>query len=295
MHDVDQNLKGMKVLLVDDTPANIDVLKLTLGEQGLNISIAPSGEVALKVAAHSVPDLILLDIMMPGIDGFETCRRLKENDAMKAIPVIFISAKVEREDIEKIFEPFYTKKKMGRSGTGLGLAVVWGVVKDLNGYIDVKSADGKGTTFTLFFPVSREDSVPAEAKLSLDSLMGNGESVLVVDDVQEQRQIASGMLEILGYTTASVPSGEEAIEYVKNNRVDLLVLDMMMDPGIDGLDTYRKIIELRFDQKAIIASGFSDTDRVKEAQKLGAGSYVKKPYTIEKIGIAVKSELEKTV
>ena len=202
---------------------------------------------------------------------------------------------IPREDIEKIFEPFYTKKKMGRSGTGLGLAVVWGVVKDLNGYIDVKSADGKGTTFTLFFPVSREDSVPAEAKLSLDSLMGNGESVLVVDDVQEQRQIASGMLEILGYTTASVPSGQAAIEYVKNNRVDLLVLDMMMDPGIDGLDTYRKIIELRFDQKAIIASGFSDTDRVKEAQKLGAGSYVKKPYTIEKIGIAVKSELEKTV
>jgi len=130
MHDVDQNLKGMKVLLVDDTPANIDVLKLTLGEQGLNISIAPSGEVALKVAAHSVPDLILLDIMMPGIDGFETCRRLKENDAMKAIPVIFISAKVEREDIEKIYsvggvdyinKPFQREEVLSRVQTHLEL------------------------------------------------------------------------------------------------------------------------------------------------------------------------------
>ena len=66
---------------------------------------------------------------------------------------------------------------------------------------------------------------------------------------------------------------------------------MIMDPGIDGLDTYRQILELHPKQKAIIASGFSETNRVKEAQKLGAGQYVKKPYTLEKLGIAVKNEL----
>ena len=125
--------------------------------------------------------------------------------------------------------------------------------------------------------------------------MGRGESILVVDDVEEQRQIASGMLEALGYPTASVPSGEDAVEYVKENPVDLLVLDMIMDPGIDGLDTYKRIVELRPGQKAVIASGFSDTDRVKETQRLGAGPYVRKPYTIEKIGMAVKSELEKAI
>jgi len=202
---------------------------------------------------------------------------------------------IPRDDLEKIFEPFYTKKKMGRSGTGLGLAVVWGVVKDLNGYIDVQSTDGEGTTFTLYFPVSREDSVGFTSKLPLDNLMGEGESILVIDDVIEQRQIASGMLEALGYVPASVSSGEDAVEYIKNNPVDLLVLDMIMDPGMDGLDTYKKIIELRPGQKAIIASGFSDTHRVKEAQQLGAGSYVKKPYTMDKLGTAVKSELVKAV
>jgi len=202
---------------------------------------------------------------------------------------------ISPKDIEKIFEPFCTQKKMGRSGTGLGLAVVWGVVKDLNGYIDVKSTEGKGATFTLYFPITREDPVKAKSKLALEGLMGKGESILVIDDIEEQRQIASGMLEALGYATASVTSGEDAVEYIKTNPVDLLVLDMIMEPGIDGFDTYKRIIEIRPGQKAIIASGFSDTGRVKGTQILGAGSYVRKPYTIEKIGIAVKSELEKAI
>ncbi len=80
---------------------------------------------------------------------------------------------------------------------------------------------------------------------------------------------------------------------MKENSADLLVLDMIMAPGIDGLETYKRILEHHPGQKAIIASGFSETERVKETQKLGAGEYIKKPYTIEKIGLAVKSELEK--
>ena len=78
---------------------------------------------------------------------------------------------------------------------------------------------------------------------------------------------------------------------MKNNVADLLVLDMIMDPGIDGFDTYKKILELYPGQKAIIASGFSETDRVKAAQRLGAEKYIKKPYTLEKIGLAVKEAL----
>ena len=101
------------------------------------------------------------------------------------------------------------------------------------------------------------------------------------------------MLKALDYSVTSVSSGEKALEYLKNNSVDLLILDMIMDPGMDGLDTYRKIIELRPGQKAIIASGFSETTRVKEVQRLGGGAFIKKPYTLEKIGLAVKFELDK--
>jgi len=123
--------------------------------------------------------------------------------------------------------------------------------------------------------------------------MGKKESILAVDDVKEQRELAITLLTKLGYAVDTVSSGVEALEYLKEHRVDLIVLDMIMDPGIDGLDTYKKIIEVHPRQKAIIASGFSETDRVKEAQRLGAGQYIKKPYTLEKIGLAVKEELGK--
>jgi len=200
---------------------------------------------------------------------------------------------IPAEDIERIFEPFYTKKVMGRSGTGLGMTVVWGTVKDHNGYIDVQSTGGKGTTFILSFPVTRKEPARDETRLSIEDYMGRGEAILVVDDVEEQRKIASGMLKKLGYSVTTVSSGEEAVEYMKDHSADLLVLDMIMDPGIDGLETYKRILKLHPGQKAIIASGFSESKRVKQAQKLGAGTYVKKPYLMEQIGIAVKNELDR--
>ena len=196
------------------------------------------------------------------------------------------------EDLEKIFEPFYTKKVMGRSGTGLGMAVVWGTVKDHHGYINVTSKKGFGTVFELYFPVTREAVKTDTTPLVLEEYSGKGEKILLVDDVPEQREIASIILTKLGYRVEVVSSGEMAIEYLQTHSADLLILDMIMDPGIDGLDTYRKVLEFRPAQKAIIASGYSETDRVKETQRLGAERYVRKPYTIETIGLAVKKELE---
>ncbi|MGV8057922.1 MAG: PAS domain S-box protein [Smithellaceae bacterium] len=200
---------------------------------------------------------------------------------------------IPEQDLKRIFEPFYTKKIMGRSGTGLGLAVVWGTVKDHQGYIDVQSGEGKGTTFTLYFPVIREDVTAEAASISMLEYMGRGESILVVDDVRGQRDLAVAMLKKFSYTVTSVSSGEEALEYLKKNKVDLLVLDMIMEPGMDGLDTYKKVLEIHSQQKAIIVSGFSESDRVYNAQALGAGAYVKKPYVQETLGMAVKNELDR--
>ena len=120
--------------------------------------------------------------------------------------------------------------------------------------------------------------------------IGKYESILVVDDVEEQRQIASSILSQLGYSVKTVSCGEAAVDYLKKSSVDLLVLDMIMDPGMDGLETYKQVLSLHPHQKAVIASGYSETDRIKEAQRLGAGEYIKKPYTIEKISSTIKSE-----
>jgi CheY-like chemotaxis protein len=196
------------------------------------------------------------------------------------------------EDMEKLFEPFYTKKVMGKSGTGLGMAVVWGTVKDHKGYIDMQSVEGKGSAFTIYFPATKKE-LARDKSLLLEDYMGNGESILVIDDVKGQREIASEMLKTLGYSVTSVSSGEEAVDYMKDNSVDLLVLDMIMDPGIDGLETYKRILDMHPGQKAIIASGFSETENAKEAKRLGAGQYLRKPYTLDQVGIAVKIELEK--
>jgi PAS domain S-box-containing protein len=200
---------------------------------------------------------------------------------------------IPAENIGKIFEPFYTKKTMGRSGTGLGLAIVWGTVKDHNGYIDVQSRVDEGTTFKLYFPVTREELITPQQQAPLESYMGNGEAVLVVDDIAEQRDIAARLLTRLGYEVHAVSSGEEAVEYLRGNRADILVLDMIMAPGIDGLETYQRVLEINPQQKAIILSGFSATARVREAQRLGAGAYVKKPYIMEKIGVAIRDELNR--
>jgi DNA-binding NtrC family response regulator len=173
------------------------------------------------------------------------------------------------------------------------MAVVWGTIKDHKGYIDVSSIENEGSTFTIYLPVTRQEMPGGVAQFSIDKFRGKGESILVVDDIDDQREIASGILKMLGYKVFSVSDGDEAIRFLEKTSVDLLVLDMIMDPGIDGLDTYKKALEINPGQKAIIASGFSETDRVREAQNLGAGQYVKKPYTMEKLGIAVRAELQK--
>jgi signal transduction histidine kinase len=199
---------------------------------------------------------------------------------------------IAQEDVRRIFEPFFTKKSMGRSGTGRGMTVVWGTVKDHGGYLDVRSSEGHGTTFEVFLPISRRSSIQPEPRRTLEDLMGT-ERILVVDDLESQRSIAASMLTKLGYQVVGVESGEAAVEWSKGNQADLMILDMIMEPGIDGCETYQRILEIRSGQRAIIASGYAENDRVRAAQALGAGTYVRKPYTLERLAVAVRAELEK--
>jgi CheY-like chemotaxis protein len=180
-----------------------------------------------------------------------------------------------------------------RSGTGLGLAVVYSTIKDHKGYIDVKSAAGEGTTISLYFYPTVEEAMVTEQELPVEQYNGKGERILVVDDLKEQRAIVESILVKLGYSPLSVGSGEEAVEYCREHAIDLIILDMIMDPGIDGLETYRRIAAIRPGQKAIITSGFTETARVLAMQELGAGAFVKKPYSIERLGLAIKEELQR--
>ncbi|UCC79863.1 MAG: PAS domain S-box protein [Candidatus Zixiibacteriota bacterium] len=195
---------------------------------------------------------------------------------------------IEKNDMKHIFEPFYSKKKMGRSGSGLGLSIVYGIVKDHNGYIDVKSEVDKGSDFVVYLPLV-ETASKAEDRKVID-IRGN-EKILVVDDMEEQRELAATILTSMGYNIITAVNGREAVEYLKTHRVDLVVLDMIMEEDFDGLDTYEEIIKIHPGQKAIIASGFSETDRVREAEKLGVARYIRKPYNMQILGKAIREIL----
>lgn len=192
--------------------------------------------------------------------------------------------------IPHIFEPFYTKKIMGKSGTGLGLSVVWNTVQDHNGSIHVESNE-TGTTFILHFPVSRCELAAELEEQFTDTIQGDGEHILVVDDESQQRDICQQMLAALNYRVDTVKSGEDALAYLSTKTADLLVLDMIMEPGLDGLETYEQAIVKHPGQKAIIVSGYSQSANVAKVQDLGAGKFIRKPYSLHQLGQAVKETL----
>jgi PAS domain S-box-containing protein len=276
-----------------DVHFQADLREDLLNISGSSVHLSKTVMNLISNAAEAMPEGGLVRISTSNcyldkpIQGYDA---IKEGDYV-VLSISDTGVGISREDLARIFEPFYTKKVMGRSGTGLGMSVVWATVKDHSGYIRAESTVGKGTTFDLYFP-STAESLPRKARVSpVDSYKGT-ETVLVVDDVKEQRELACDMLSRLGYTVTAVSCGEEAVEYLKTKSVDLLILDMIMDPGIDGLETFKRVIELRPRQKAIVASGFSETGRVREALHLGAGAYVPKPYTLEKLASAVRSALD---
>jgi signal transduction histidine kinase len=232
--------------------------------------------------------------------GLRRCQLKEAYSGYETIPpgdyivlsVADTGAGIATKDQEHIFEPFYTKKKMGCSGTGLGLAVVWGTVRDHNGYIDLRTSEKAGTQFDIYFQdtgikcITRPEEEGAQAPAGTSI-----QRILVVDDVAEQREIAVEMLKALGYAAAAVESGEAALSDLEQHPADLLILDMKMDPGIDGLETYRRSLAINPRQKAIIASGFSETERVQEALALGAAQFLNKPYRMLHLAEAVKAAL----
>lgn len=195
------------------------------------------------------------------------------------------------EDLPHIFEPFYTKKKMGRSGTGLGMTIIWHTVKDMGGFVDVASVPGQGTAFRLYLPEAEPPPETAHPQLPETFPRGSGEKVLVVEDMDDQRALVHAVLSDLGYRVTSAGSGAEALQLAAGQDFDLLVLDMRLEDGIDGPQVYQEIVKRRPGQKAVIVSGDVSADRVAVAQTLGISHFIAKPYALEKLAKTVHAVL----
>ncbi|NCC49870.1 MAG: hybrid sensor histidine kinase/response regulator [Spartobacteria bacterium] len=205
---------------------------------------------------------------------------------------------MDMRDRTRVFEPFYSPRvsEGKRKTSGLALTLVYRVVKDHNGYIKVSSSPEQGNSFTLYFPPATLGNLIKQDTQIIE--FGSGETILIVDDYEEQRKVAGTLLDTMGYKVLSAASGQEAVRIFEEMRpeegshpIDLVVLDMILADDFDGLETFKRIIEINPGQKAIIVSGFAETDRIVAVRKLGAGSYIQKPYTLEELGKAVRKEL----
>ena len=197
---------------------------------------------------------------------------------------------ISKEDTECIFDPFYTTKVMGKSGTGLGLAIVWNIVQDHDGWIEVK--DNKpGALFEIYLPATHELVCPLQDCQTAESLQGNGETILLIDDQFEQNEIIEKALKKMGYVTYSVTSGEEGIAFIKSKSVDLVLLDMMMGEGLNGRETFERILQIQPQQKAIVISGYAKNTEILKAKDLGIADFIEKPVTMSKIGVAIRQSL----
>jgi len=240
-------------------------------------AITGTGEITLSTTNTTLSD--------QSADDVEPCKYV-------VLSVSDSGTGIAEADQDHIFEPFYSRKKMGRSGTGLGLTVVWSTMQDHNGKVTIESTEA-GTTFHLYFPVDTGELPGHSVEPAQTIAMGHGESILVVDDEPLLRDIACQILTTAGYSPTAVATGEEALEYLEQHSADLILLDMQMDPGINGYQTYQKIIKIHPGQKAIIASGFSESDDVRLARALGVGNFIKKPYTASQLSHIVAKELLK--
>jgi CheY-like chemotaxis protein len=205
---------------------------------------------------------------------------------------------ITRELLGRLFEPFVTTKRLsGTSGSGLGLAVVHGVVKEHGGFIDVQTQLGCGTTFSLYFPLTAE--APRRVAPISTPPCGRGR-LLVVDDDPVQLTTTRRVLTHLGYDVTTLASGEQAYELLskaaqsaplsllepeRQSGFDIILLDMMLNEAADGLDLLGRILKLFPGQRAIITSGHAPDARVRLAVERGL-VWLTKPYTVNALAKA---------
>ena len=211
------------ILIVDDIPANVGMLLDQLGRYGFRVLVAESGTSALKQVKHAPPDLILLDVMMPGMDGFETCRRLKMDDTTREIPVIFMTALSDTVDkirgfgagaVDYVTKPFQHEEVLARINTHLKLRRLQRELKSANEYLEQR--------------VAERTAELSEANTSLKAALKEVEKLknrLQAENryLQEELKTAHNFEEIIGNSDALAKSLRK-IERVADTDATVLIL-----------------------------------------------------------------------
>jgi len=197
---------------------------------------------------------------------------------------------MDKKTMEHIFEPFFTTKGVGK-GTGLGLASVYGIIKAHDGYIDVESQKGHGSTFKIYLPVSNR-KVTGKAELPVEPIRGS-ETVLLVDDEETVIDVGRQMLEKMGYTVLVARSGKDSIEIYRAHKdaIHIVILDMIM-PEMSGAETYDQIKKINPHAKVLLSSGYSKDSRATKILARGCDGFIQKPYTMKALSLRIREILK---
>ncbi len=192
--------------------------------------------------------------------------------------------------MRRIFDPFFTTKEMGR-GTGLGLASVYGIIKNHGGFINVHSQKGHGSTFNIYLPLS-EKEVLDEGETSI-SLMRGFETILLVDDESVIMDVGEKMLQKFGYQVLVARNGREAVDIYRKakDRIDLVILDMIM-PEWDGGKTFDELTGINPAVKVLLSSGYSIDGQAQSILDRGCKGFIQKPFSLNEFSQQIRKALD---
>jgi len=233
---------------------------------------------------------ILVDLHNVVLDDQAAAHRGMKPGRYVRLTVTDTGVGMDEKTRERIFEPFFTTKDRSR-GTGLGLASVYGIVRNHGGFIEVLSQPGQGTSFMIYLPAS--DSEPVTETPSTQSIRTGRETVLLIDDEDMIRDVGSRMLGSLGYRVITASGGKEGLRLFEEHRgeVSLVILDMIM-PEIGGKETFSLLRRMDPKVKVLLASGYSLDSHAQEILDRGCNGFIQKPFTLEDLSLKVRELLE---
>ncbi len=277
----------LRILVVDDEPQNLELIEAMLLPSGFEVLLAGGGEEGLRLAREQKPDLIILDLMMPRISGFEVCARLKSEPQSAGIPILFVTALHQLSDKERalaaggddfLTKPFQRAELLARVEALLR-------VRHLNRDLD------RALAYLHELEVARhaQQARPVEAPPTPAPEAG---TILVVDDEPLARQLFTDVLQEAGYRTYAAEDGPRALEIARREAVDVVLLDIMM-PGMSGLEVLAKLGEAIPDSPVVIATAHPTSENAIAALRLGAFDFIVKGFKNEVMLATVARALDR--